>query len=81
MTEYIRKKAIILIREKTGADFFCHQIEAAIDDAISHGKTLRFTHDPRLWGKSALGNEWVYMNMEHDYEKLILKEGYWYAEK
>ena len=55
----------------------------AIDDAISQGKTLRFTHDPRLpiYQGSALANEWNYMQSNYEYGDLIHKAGGWYATK
>jgi len=55
----------------------------ALDDAVAQGKTIRFSHDPRLkiYEKSAIRWEWDYLREQHGYKRLKLKEGYWYGTK
>ena len=55
----------------------------ALDDAVAQGKTIRFSHDPRLkiYEKSALRWEWDYLRAQHGYKDIDFIGGYWYADK
>ena len=55
----------------------------ALDDAVAKGKTIRFSHDPRLkiYEKSALRWEWDYLRAQHGYKDIDFIGGYWYADK
>ena len=53
----------------------------ALDEAVMHGKTIRFSQDPSDWSGTALGDEWSYLQQKHGYRKLMEKGGYWYAIK
>ena len=53
----------------------------ALDDAVSAGKTIRFSHDPtdiNFKGKS-LWNEWEYLKNKYGYKKLFSEGDFWYA--
>ena len=51
------------------------------DDAVAQGKTIRFSHDPRLdsFRGSALEWEWNYLREKYGYIDLDKIGGYWYA--
>ena len=56
----------------------------AIDDAITSGKQLRFSHDPRKYHDCALEWEWNYiknkLNIDDADKALRLKkDGFWYV--
>jgi len=55
----------------------------ALDDAVAQGKTIRFSHNPKLeeYKKSALRWEWDYLQEQHGYKGLKPKGGYWYGIK
>ena len=60
----------------------------AIDDAITSGKQLRFSHDPRKYHDCVLEWEWNYikdkMNIdEFDVDDVLIyrEDGFWYVEK
>ena len=55
----------------------------ALDDAVAQGKTIRFSHDPRLElsSETALAKEWNYLQEQYGYKRLKLKGGYWYGVK
>ena len=55
----------------------------ALDDAVAQGKTIRFSHDPRLkiYEKSAIRWEWDYLKEHHGYKDMDFIGGYWYADK
>ena len=55
----------------------------ALDDAVAQGKTIRFSHDPRLEPslETALSKEWRYLQEQYGYKRLKLKGGYWYGVK
>ena len=55
----------------------------ALDDAVAQGKTIRFSHDPRLkiYEKSAIRWEWDYLMEQHGYKRLKPKGDYWYGIK
>ena len=62
--------------------------QPAIDDAITSGKQLRFSHDPRKYHDCALEWEWNYiknkMNIdEFDVDDVLIyrEDGFWYVEK
>ena len=56
----------------------------AIDDAITSGKQLRFSHDPRKYHDCALEWEWNYiknkLNIDDaDKDLRLKKDGFWYV--
>ena len=53
----------------------------ALDDAMAQGKTIRFSHDPRLYKKGAIVDEWIYLKeaLDKTDTDLIFKGGYWYV--
>ena len=55
----------------------------ALDDAVAQGKTIRFSHDPRLElsSETALAKEWKYLQEYHGYKDLDFIGDYWYANK
>ena len=55
----------------------------ALDDAVAQGKTIRFSHDPRLkiYENSALEWEWNYLKEKHGYKRFKQIGDYWYAIK
>ncbi len=52
-----------------------------IDFAAETGRGFRFSHDPILDTKSALYNEWKYLQEKYGYTKLDWKGDFWYAVK
>lgn len=52
---------------------------SALDDAVSKGKTIRFSQDPRAYGDCALKNEWEYLKNKYNYKQLKQIGDYWYA--
>jgi hypothetical protein len=52
----------------------------AIDDSIASGKTIRFSHDPRV-EKGFLGMEWAYIKdkLKIDDNNLVEIGGMWYV--
>ena len=65
----------------TDTDMFDLFNTSALDEAVASGKTIRFTHDPRLlsYERSALADEWRYLKSKHGYTKLEPGGDYWYA--
>ena len=65
----------------TDTDMFDLFNTSALDQAVQEGKTIRFTHDPRLpiYENSALADEWRYLKNKHNYMDLKPIGGYWYA--
>ena len=60
----------------------------AIDDAITSGKQLRFSHGPRKYHDCALEWEWNYIKNklnidEFDVDDVLIyrEDGFWYVEK
>ena len=53
----------------------------ALDDAVAQGKTIRFSHNPKLdeYKKSALRWEWDCLQEQHRYKGLKSKGWYWYG--
>lgn len=51
-----------------------------LDEAIFNGKTIRFSHDPRL-DRRSLGKEWEYIKLVLGLtdDDLILKGDFWYV--
>ena len=52
-----------------------------LDFAAETGRGFRFSHDPILDTKSALYNEWKYLQEKYGYTKLDWKGDFWYAVK
>ncbi len=55
----------------------------ALDDAVSSGKKIRFSHDPEN-PKNATGafkKEWEYLKNKHGYSEAIKEGDFWYATK
>ena len=65
----------------TDTDMFDLFNTSALDEAVASGKTIRFTHNPRLeiYKDSALAHEWEYLQSKHGYTKLEPGGDYWYA--
>lgn len=53
----------------------------ALDDAVSSGKGIRFSQNPENYNGSALWDEWVYLQNEHGFKRLVREGEYWYAVK
>lgn len=51
----------------------------ALDDAVSGGKTIEFSHDPRLYPDSYLSQEWQYLKDSYGFKTLIPKGDVWIA--
>lgn len=49
-----------------------------LDDAVSAGKTIKFTHDPRTQG-GFLQQEWEYLQETHGFKRLKEIDGVWHA--
>ena len=49
-----------------------------LDDAVSSGKQIKFTHDPRTQG-GFLEQEWDYLQDTHGFKRLKEVDGVWYA--
>ena len=66
-----------------GKEMFKYFNKPALDDAVAQGKTIRFSHNPKLdeYKKSALRWEWDYLQEQHGYKRLKPKGGYWYGIK
>ena len=66
-----------------GKEMFKYFNKPALDDAVAQGKTIRFSHNPKLeeYKKSALRWEWDYLQEQHGYNGLKPKGGYWYGIK
>ncbi|BAW17405.1 hypothetical protein SITYG_14260 [Streptococcus intermedius] len=69
--------------DKRGKQMFEAFNKPALDDAVAQGKTIRFSHNPKLeeYKKSALRWEWDYLQEQHGYKRLKPKGGYWYGIK
>ena len=65
----------------TDTDMFDLFNTSALDKAVQEGKTIRFTHDPRLkiYERSALADEWRYLQNKHGYIRIKSEGDYWYA--
>ena len=55
----------------------------ALDDAVAQGKTIRFSHNPKLeeYKKSALRWEWDYLHEQYGYPEPVKIGEFWYAIK
>ena len=55
----------------------------ALDDAVAQGKTIRFSHNPKLpqYEESALRWEWDYLKEHHGYVDVYKKGDFWYGTK
>lgn len=51
----------------------------ALDDAVSAGKTIRFSHDPRNFTGTSLYNEWEYLKNKYGYIDLLPVGDFWYG--
>ena len=67
--------------DEAGQNMFDYFNKPAIDDAISTGKEIRFSHNPEEYGECALKWEWDYLQEKHGYFALEKKGGFWYAKK
>jgi len=59
----------------TEAEMFDYFNRPAIDDAINAGKEIIFSHDPELYYKSALYNEWEYLQVKYGFSSYTPLEG------
>jgi hypothetical protein len=64
-------------------DMFNLLNKPAIDDALDMGKTIRFTHDPRLYHtEEALRKEWEYIRSKLGYDIDLKQIGdFWYVQR
>ncbi len=53
--------------DKAGKNMFDYFNKPALDDAVSQGKELRFSHDPEAYRECALKWEWYYLQNKHEY--------------
>ena len=55
----------------------------ALDDAVAQGKTIRFSHNPKLpqYEETALRWEWDYLKEHHGYVDVYKKGDFWYGTK
>lgn len=51
----------------------------ALDDAVSAGKIIRFSHDPRNFTGTSLYNEWEYLKNKYGYIDLLPVGDFWYG--
>ncbi|WP_245590277.1 hypothetical protein [Cohnella panacarvi] len=53
----------------------------APDDAVTSGKTIKFSHDPSLevYEGNALANEWKYSQTKYGFKTLKQAGGFWIA--
>lgn len=51
----------------------------ALDDAVSSGKTICFSHNPRLYPDSYLAQEWQYLKENYGFKSLTKKGDVWIA--
>lgn len=63
----------------TGDDMFEYFNVPALNDAVSSGKIIRFSHDPRLYPHTYLAREWQYLKDRYGFKSLILKGDVWHA--
>ena len=64
-----------------GQNMFDYFNKPALDDAISAGKEMRFSHNPEVYGECALKWEWDYLQERYGYFALEKKGDFWYATK
>ena len=66
-----------------GKEMFKYFNKPVLDDAVAQGKTIRFSHDPRLkiYEKSAIRWEWDYLREQHGYTEPVKRGEFWYAIK
>jgi hypothetical protein len=65
----------------TDKDMFEIFNKSALDDAVSQGKTIRFSQNPNDWKGTALADEWSYLQKKYGYSNLIKEGEYWYGIK
>ena len=66
-----------------GKELFKYFNKPALDDAVAQGKTIRFSHNPKLeeYKKSALRWEWDYLHEQYGYPEPVKIGEFWYAIK
>jgi len=67
--------------DATGQNMFDYFNKPALDDAVSAGKEIRFSHNPEAYGECALKWEWDYLQEKHGYFALEKRGDFWYAIK
>lgn len=67
--------------DAAGQNMFDYFNKPALDDAVSAGKEIRFSHNPEAYGECALKWEWDYLQEKHGYFALEKKGDFWYATK
>ena len=67
--------------DAAGQNMFDYFNKPALDDAVSAGKKIRFSHNPEAYGECALKWEWDYLQEKHGYFALEKKGDFWYATK
>lgn len=63
----------------TRDEMFNYFNRPALDDAVRSGKTIQFSHDPRLYSDSYLADEWKYLKDTYGYKTLIREGDGWIA--
>lgn len=63
----------------TRDEMFNYFNKPALDDAVKSGKTIQFSHDPRLYSDSYLADEWKYLKETYGYKTLIRGGDGWIA--
>ena len=66
-----------------GKEMFKYFNKPALDDAVAQGKTIRFSHNPKLpqYKEAALRWEWDYLKEHHGYVDVYKKGDFWYGTK
>ncbi len=65
----------------SGEEMFNYFNKPVLSDAISSGKSIRFSHDPRLYETGSIVDEWEYikLTMKLTDENLVFSGGFWYV--
>lgn len=63
----------------TDNDMFKLFIEPFLDDAVNSGKSINFSHDPRIYTDSILGMGWKYLQDNYGLTRLVENGGLWIA--
>jgi len=65
----------------TDKEMFNYFNKPALDDAVKSGKAIQFSHDPTLYSKSYLSQEWQYLKDKYGYKSLTKEGDVWIAEQ
>lgn len=67
--------------DAAGKNMFDYFNKPALDDAVTAGKEIQFSHDPEAYGECALKWEWDYLQERYGYFALEKRGDFWYATK